>query len=110
MILFVPRNIGGYFLSPEVGIVFGPDKISASLMPVPEATVHEYNGPVFRQDDIRLPRKPGIVYPVSKSLREQIFSDQFFRFGVFVPDAGHIVAALFRSKYICQNYPSKLNQ
>lgn len=44
----IPFNIGFYLMMPEFRIVFGPDKISAPIMPMPKTSIHEYNGSVLR--------------------------------------------------------------
>lgn len=51
----VPFPVPFYLSAPELHIALGQDKIPATLVSVPEAAVDEDGGPVFPQDDVRLP-------------------------------------------------------
>lgn len=58
-----------------------------------------------RKNDIRFAWQPGVVLPVSKSLRKQIFSYHLLRLRILAVDSGHIIASLFGRKHICHNRP-----
>ena len=109
MVLFIATDITCNLFFPELYIFLRPYIILATFMTVPEAAIHKNYGSVFREDNVWLFWKPGIVFPVTKPLSKQILSDYFFRFGVFTTNAGHIVAALLQGMYICRNNPSQVN-
>ena len=79
-------------------------------MCMPKASIHKNNCLIFWKNDIRFSWKPSIVFSVTKTLSEQISSDQFLRSCVFATDVGHIVAPLFRCMHICHNIPSFMHQ
>lgn len=49
----VPSHILSELLLPEVHIAFRRIGEPTASMAVPEASVHEYDGPVAREDDVR---------------------------------------------------------
>ena len=57
---------------------------------MPEAAVNENHGVLFAQYDVRTSWKLFYVLSVTEALREKIFSDLFFRFGIFASDVRHI--------------------
>ena len=59
-----------------------------------KAPVYKDHRFIFRQNDVRFSRKPGIVLSVPKSFGKQVFTHDFLGLCVFAPNAGHIVASL----------------
>lgn len=53
----VALDIATYLLLPELDISLGEAIVAATLMAVPEAAVHEYDGLVLRQNYVRLAGK-----------------------------------------------------
>ena len=53
----VALDIAAYLLLPELDISLGKAVVAATLMAVPEATVHEYDSLVLWQDNVRLAGK-----------------------------------------------------
>lgn len=90
----VALDVSFELLIPEFPVGCRSACIPASLMPVPEAAVDEYNGLVLWQHDIRMSRISPVVFSESQSFRKEIFSDDFLRLGVLAADAGHVVVSL----------------
>lgn len=90
----VAFNVSFEFMIPEFPVGCRSACIPATLMPVPEAAVDEYNGLVLWQHDIRMSRISPVVFSESQSFRKEIFSDDFLRLGVLAADAGHVVVSL----------------
>lgn len=67
---------------------------------MPEATVDEDDGFVFRQDDVGLARKILSLDAKTEPLCMEDGAEQEFRFGVLAFDAGHHPAALFSGNNI----------
>ena len=58
-------------------------------MTVPKASIDKHHCSVFREDDIRMTRKIFVMEGKAESLAKQVFSHQYFHFGVFALDVGH---------------------
>ena len=101
VIIFVTFDIAFNFLFPEILIVPGPNKIMTSFMLVLKTTIDKYYCFVFWKNYIRLSRKFGNIFSVAESPGKKIFAHNLLRLCIFVPDPGHIVTSLLRSKYIC---------
>lgn len=69
-------------------------------MPVPEASVHEDNGSVFREHYIGGSRKLLVVQTVVEFVRMEELSDGDLRLGVFAAYFRHIGGALFRCQFV----------
>jgi len=63
----VPFPIGCKLFAPKTFVAFWHCCISATLMPVPEATMHEYYRTVFRQYDIRPPGQVFYIFPETEA-------------------------------------------
>lgn len=89
--------ISGYilaeFLVPELPVRLRISGESATRMPVPEATVNENHGPVFRQHDVRGSRQ--ITAVQSKTIPKLVQHLPYcqLRFRVLSPDGGHVAAS-----------------
>ena len=93
--LMVPFLIPSDLILPELGIRFRNHVILASLMSVPEASVHQNTGAIFPQHDVRLARQPRMIEPIPESPTPQKFPDKNLRFGIPASYCRHIVVALF---------------
>ena len=73
------------FLSffPKISIIWGPNKVFAAAMAMPETSIHKNDGFIFWQHNVRRTGKPLIVFSIAKSLRKQIFAYHVLRFCVF---------------------------
>ena len=83
-----------HLLHPKVGVGLRDDIITASFMSMPETAVHENTGPVLAQHDVRMPRQPWTVHPVTESAPPQIFPDNHLWLGVPAFDGCHVVVPL----------------
>ena len=93
--LMVPFLIPPDFILPELGIRFRNHVILASLMSVPEASVHQNTGAIFPQHDVRLARQPRMIEPIPESPSPQELPDKNLRFSILASDCRHVVVALF---------------
>ena len=106
-IFLVPLPVPADLDFPELHIRGRDPEISAAFMPVPETTMDEYDSLVFREHDIRMPRKPFVILPVSKSFRKKVLPDNNFRFRVPAMDTRHVQASLFRCQGVHLSLPQK---
>lgn len=72
-------------------------------MSVPKAAVDEHCCFIFGQYNIRCARIAFIVLPIAEALGKKVLANNFFRFGILVADAGHIVTSLFGRMDVSQN-------
>jgi hypothetical protein len=79
-------------------------------VPVPETAMYEDDGFVSGQYDVWFAGKFGVMQPIPEAFCKQKAPHQNFRFGVFAPDAGHVVAAGCRIVHICHRANLKSNQ
>ena len=93
--LMVPLPVSPDLLHPEPGVRFRHHIIFASLMSVPEASVHQNTGAIFPQHNIRFSRQPWMIEPIPESPTPQKFPDKNLRFGIPAPYCRHVVVALF---------------
>jgi hypothetical protein len=63
-----------------------------AIMTVPETTIHEYGGVVFRHDEVRVSRQTPLMQPEAEAAGVEPVPDQQFRSGVLGSDAGHHTA------------------
>jgi hypothetical protein len=92
-LLLVSFDILSKFFIPLFAILFRIGRISASLVSVPETTVHKYQQLVLGHDDVRPARQLSIMQSVAKSIRVQIASHLQLRLGIFPPDTRHHAGA-----------------
>lgn len=109
------------FRLPESRVGLRHHKLTASFMPMPEATVDKDSRPVFAHHDIRLSRHTPDVEPVPVSMCPQPFPDQQFRLRRLATDMRHTAVTLCRCKdighinreeqnpYFQKLYPKKYN-
>ena len=64
-------------------------------MLMPEATIDEYHRMIFRQNNIGASRQFSYIFAVTKPLREQILSDNFFGLGILTANMRHVFASYF---------------
>ena len=93
--LMVPLPVPPDLLHPEPGVRFRHHIILASLMSVPEASVHQNTGAILPEHNIRFSRQPWMIEPIPESPTPQKFPDKNLRFGIPALDCRHIVMALF---------------
>jgi hypothetical protein len=65
-------------------------------MPVPEAAMHEYDGPPLRKNDVRAARQVPSMETEPEPHSVERLSDNYFRLGVAGTDLRHIEMALLR--------------
>ena len=65
--LMVPLLIPPDFILPELGIRFRNHVILASLMSMPEASIHQNAGAILPQYNIRFSRQPWMIEPIPES-------------------------------------------
>jgi hypothetical protein len=63
-------------------------------MAVPKTTMHENNGPILRQHNVRLPRQVRPVKPKPEPIAMQKAPHRQFRAGVLAADPRHYARAL----------------
>jgi len=69
-------------------------------MPVPEASVDEYCGFVFRQDDVRLAWQVAAIHAKPESHAVQKAAHDQFRLRVLRANPGHVPASLLRCQLV----------
>ena len=77
------------FLCPKLRIALGHHEVSASLVPMPEASVYEYHRAVLAHHDIGRARQPLHVHPVAESPAMEVSPHRHLRLGVAAVYAGH---------------------
>ena len=96
----VPFPVSPDFLHPEPGIRFRNHVILASLMSMPEASIHQNAGAILPQHNIRFSRQPWMIEPIPESPSPQELPDKNLRFGILASDCRHIMVALFYGHFI----------
>lgn len=71
------------FIQPPLCSRFRNNKVSASFMTMPEATMNKYHRMIFLQNNIGPPRKFFGIETITQSLGKKIFPDQNFRLCIF---------------------------
>jgi hypothetical protein len=85
----VPRHIRAELRLPEFRACCRSACVTAARVPVPEAPVHEDDGLVFRQHEIRLAGYALGMEPIAKAQRMQGLPEGQFRLRVLSADASH---------------------
>jgi len=101
---FVARGVAFEFRQPPFAAIRWHRAIRTAAMPVPEATVHEDNGLVFRQANIRFSGELGIVQPKAKTHAVEEAPDNSFRPGVNAANPAHVPAPALRCQQIHEVY------
>ena len=91
----VSVNIPFEFLLPKFRIRGWCRRLSASRMPMPETAPNLNNSPIFRKDNIRMPRQIFEMKTEAKSLFMEERAHNHFRPCIFTVDLAHIPTALF---------------
>ena len=84
---------------PEIAAGGGEGE-KVAVVPVPEAAMHEDDGAMLRQDNVRRARQGAHMQAETEPEREKQFTHQQFRAGVAAPDRAHVFAAALRAVYI----------
>jgi hypothetical protein len=95
----ITRAIPGNLVLPELFPCCGPFEQMAAV-PVPEATVNEYDGVVLRKDEIRAAGQLAVLQAETETESMQGAADHHFRSRIASPDTAHIEPALLRCKYV----------
>ena len=85
-VLLVVRDVPRELLRPELPVALGGGGLLAPLVPVPEATVDEDHGLVFRQNEVRLAGEVRSVEPETVPRAVQQATNLPLRAGVLAPD------------------------
>lgn len=88
------------FLLPEVRVRLGYDEVTATFMPVPEASVHEDYRAVARQHEVRTSGQACIVEPVAKATAEEEMPYKHLRSGVASAYGSHAPVPLFLGHFV----------
>ena len=72
----------------------------AYIMPMPEASIHEYARPVLPQHQVRMSRQPLMIQPIPESPAPQPPAHNHLRFSVLRPYRRHILMPLFFGEFI----------
>ncbi len=96
----VPFPVVFYFTDPESGIRLRNSCITAALMSVPEAAVHENHGPVLRKNNVGTSRQPSVILSEPQPFSEKVASYHLLRPCIPGSYPGHIVMPLFCCKDI----------
>gem|GEM_PF-2770431 len=105
--LLVPLAIRFNLILPELHVGRRQPKTLASFVTMPKATVDEYDGLIFRQNNVGFAWQFRID-PETQTLREQEPPNQNLRFGILALDGRHATAPLLRCHYIRHAIPSRL--
>lgn len=92
--LLIPRLIPAHLSRPELRVGLGNCIILAPFVSMPEASMDENDRPVSRQDDIRAPRKPLVVYSISEPQPPEGITQTQLRLGGGGVDLRHDVVSL----------------
>ena len=98
--LLVALLIACYFLCPEVRVALGHHEVSASLVPMPEASVYEYHRAVLAQYDVGRARQTLHVHPVAESPAMEVSPHRHLRLGVAAMYAGHASVPLLSGHFV----------
>lgn len=71
-------------------------------MPMPEAPMHEHNGPILRQHDIRSTGQLCTTQPIPQSPGMEALADKDLQLGVRTADPRHLRGPLLRSEAVDQ--------
>ena len=107
LLLLVAHLVPSNLLHPEVAVCLRNLTTLRILrlyhihvMPMPEAAIHEDAGAVFPQYQVRMPRQPFVVQPVSESPFPQPMSHDHFRLRVLRTNSRHVFVPLFFSQMV----------
>ena len=89
----VAGDVPHEFLRPERDTGFGRVGVSASAVPVPEASVNEHYQPVPRENQVGASGKAFPVQAIAESQTVSNAPDDTFGAGVLTPDPGHHLAS-----------------
>ena len=84
-----------YFLLPELAIALGQHEVLTAFVPVPEASVDEYDGAVFAQHYVGGAGQALDIYAVAVAVGVQVTAHDHLGLGVLALDACHAPVPLF---------------
>ena len=93
--LLVPLLVPAHLRRPELRVRLGNRIVLAPFVSMPEAPVDKDDRPVSRQDDIRAPRQPLVVYAIAESQPPKGITQTQLRLGGGGVDLRHHVVPLF---------------
>ena len=97
----VPFLVAVHLLEPEVAVGLRKHIVFASLMLVPETTVHEDAGSVPTQHNIWLPRQPRMIEAVAESVAPKVFPHHPFRLRILTMDGRHCATSFLGTYLVC---------
>ena len=92
-----------YLLFPECGVALWHDKVSATFVAVPEATVYEDDCLVLAQHNVGCAGKSADIYPVTVAVSMQVAAYDHLGLGVPVLDVRHTPMSLFFGHLVCHS-------
>lgn len=95
--LLVALLVAVHLLEPEVGVRLRQRVVLASLMLVPEASVHEDAGVVAPQHDVGPSRQSSVVEPVAEPVAPEELAYHHLRLRVLAVDGRHVAVTLLGS-------------
>ena len=98
--LLVALLVACDFLCPEVRVALGHHEVSASLVPMPEASVYEYHRAVLAQYYVGRARQPLHVHPVAESPAMEVSPHRHLWLGVAAMYAGHASVPLLSGQFV----------
>ena len=93
--LLVPLLVPAHLRCPELRVRLGNRIVLAPFVSMPEAPVDKDDRPVSRQDDVRAPRQPLVVYAIAESQAPKRITQTQLRLGGGGVDLRHDVVPLF---------------
>lgn len=85
---------------PELDVGSRKSEVFATLMTMPETTVHEDYRAVFAQHYVGMSRQAWMIEPVTEATTEQKLAHQHFRSGVLAAYCRHALMSLFFSQFV----------
>lgn len=74
--------------------------LTATLVPMPKAPIHKDTSTILFQHQIRMPRQPWRIKPISEALTPQPFSHNHLRLRILTTNRSHCSVSLFWRKLI----------
>ena len=89
VVALIPQDVPSKLVFPEYVIARGRCGVAAARMPMPEASVNQYDRLPLRQNNVRSPGKVAIMESITKAGCMQRLAHDHFRLGITTLDAGH---------------------
>ena len=94
LFFLISLDIALYLGFPKLCPAFGQNKVFASFMSVPEATVYKDDRTILAHHDIWMPRQSRMVHPIPETMSKEIPPNQHLWLGVLAVYGCHTTAAL----------------